>query len=111
MVIVQTKPYVCPNQNNCDVRIVYDKSGIKRKGARCQSCRYTACLDAGMSHPGSLGPHNYNDSSLMYYFFQDFQEPEEEGIELEMIKETKLPRLNLCPASKMQMTILWEQFL
>jgi len=52
VVIVQNKPYVCQNQNRCDVRIVYDKSGIKRKGARCQSCRYTACLDAGMSHPG-----------------------------------------------------------
>ena len=52
VVIVQTKPYVCPNQNNCDVRIVYDTTGIKRKGARCQSCRYTACLDAGMSHSG-----------------------------------------------------------
>ena len=53
VVIVQNKPYVCSNHNSCDVRIVYDKSGIKRKGARCQACRYTACLDAGMSHPGS----------------------------------------------------------
>ena len=52
VVIVQNKPYVCSNHNRCDVRIVYDKSGIKRKGARCQACRYTACLDAGMSHPG-----------------------------------------------------------
>jgi len=52
VVIVQNKPYVCSNHNSCDVRIVYDKSGIKRKGARCQACRYTACQDAGMSHPG-----------------------------------------------------------
>jgi len=52
VVVIQNKPYVCPNQNDCDVRIVYDKSGIKRKGARCQSCRYSACLNAGMSHPG-----------------------------------------------------------
>jgi len=52
VVVVQKKPYVCPNQRNCDVRIVYDKSGLKRKGARCQYCRYTACLDQGMSHPG-----------------------------------------------------------
>jgi len=52
VVVIQNKPYVCPNQNNCDVRIVYDKSGIKRKGARCQSCRYAACINAGMSHPG-----------------------------------------------------------
>merc|ERR1719232_2132446 len=39
VVIVQNKPYVCSNHNSCDVRIVYDKSGIKRKGARCQACR------------------------------------------------------------------------
>ena len=55
VVIVQNKPYVCSNHNRCDGRIVDDKSGIKRKGARCQACRYTACLDAGMSHPGSHG--------------------------------------------------------
>jgi len=52
VVITQTKPYVCNNQNDCDVRIVIDMSGIKRKGARCQACRYTACLNAGMYHSG-----------------------------------------------------------
>ena len=48
------KPYICNNQNNCDVRIVIDMSGIKRKGARCQACRYAACLDAGMYHSGKI---------------------------------------------------------
>jgi len=52
VVMTQKKPYICNNQNNCDVRIVIDMSGIKRKGARCQACRYTACLDAGMYHSG-----------------------------------------------------------
>lgn len=52
VVMTQKKPYICSNQNNCDVRIVIDMSGIKRKGARCQACRYTACLDAGMYHSG-----------------------------------------------------------
>lgn len=59
VVVVQKKPYVCPNQRNCDVRIVYDKSGLKRKGARCQYCRYTACLDQGMSHPGTIYKQDY----------------------------------------------------
>jgi len=52
VVMTQKKPYICNNQNNCDVRIVIDMSGIKRKGARCQACRYIACLDAGMYHSG-----------------------------------------------------------
>jgi len=52
VVMTQKKPYICNNQHNCDVRIVIDMSGIKRKGARCQACRYTACLDAGMYHSG-----------------------------------------------------------
>jgi len=52
VVMTQKKPYICNNQNNCDVRIVIDMSGIKRKGARCQACRYAACLDAGMYHSG-----------------------------------------------------------
>ena len=52
--MTQKKPYICNNQNNCDVRIVIDMSGIKRKGARCQACRYTACLDAGMYHSGNF---------------------------------------------------------
>jgi len=52
VVLTQKKPYICNNQNTCDVRIVIDMSGIKRKGARCQACRYTACLDAGMYHSG-----------------------------------------------------------
>jgi len=52
VVMTQKKPYICNNQNSCDVRIVIDMSGIKRKGARCQACRYTACLDAGMYHSG-----------------------------------------------------------
>ena len=64
VVIVQNKPYVCSNHNSCDVRIVYDKSGIKRKGARCQACRYTACLDAGMSHPGEAVPRCLTVSML-----------------------------------------------
>lgn len=52
VVMTQKKPYICNNANSCDVRIVIDMSGIKRKGARCQACRYTACLDAGMFHSG-----------------------------------------------------------
>jgi hypothetical protein len=52
VVLTQKKPYICNNQNNCDVRIVIDMSGIKRKGARCQACRYSACLNAGMYHSG-----------------------------------------------------------
>ena len=54
VVLTQKKPYICNNQNTCDVRIVIDMSGIKRKGARCQACRYTACLDAGMYHSGKF---------------------------------------------------------
>ena len=50
--LTQKKPYICNNLNKCDVRIVIDMSGIKRKGARCQACRYAACLDAGMFHSG-----------------------------------------------------------
>ena len=46
VVVVQTKPYVCANQQSCDM------SGLKRKGARCQACRYVACLEAGMYHSG-----------------------------------------------------------
>ena len=53
VVLTQKKPYICNNLNKCDVRIVIDMSGIKRKGARCQACRYAACLDAGMFHSGS----------------------------------------------------------
>jgi len=52
VVLTQKKPYICNNLNKCDVRIVIDMSGIKRKGARCQACRYAACLDAGMFHSG-----------------------------------------------------------
>ena len=51
--LTQKKPYICNNLNKCDVRIVIDMSGIKRKGARCQACRYAACLDAGMFHSGA----------------------------------------------------------
>ena len=53
VVLTQKKPYICNNLNKCDVRIVIDMSGIKRKGARCQACRYAACLDAGMFHSGA----------------------------------------------------------
>ena len=72
VVIVQTKPYVCPNQNNCDVRIVYDTTGIKRKGARCQSCRYTACLDAGMSHSGKSEFINIFSTTFLKIFLPGF---------------------------------------
>ena len=51
-VLVRTKPYVCAKQKSCEVRIVFDMSGLKRKGARCQACRYVACLEAGMYHSG-----------------------------------------------------------
>lgn len=70
VVVVQKKPYVCPNQRNCDVRIVYDKSGLKRKGARCQYCRYTACLDQGMSHPGTAvrDPDKIIQTIINYHF-------------------------------------------
>ena len=54
VVVTQHKPYACPKQNNCDVRRVYDNSGIKRKGAICRSCRYSACLNAGMYYPGMI---------------------------------------------------------
>ena len=57
--MTQKKPYICNNANSCDVRIVIDMSGIKRKGARCQACRYTACLDAGMFHSGEGEDVNY----------------------------------------------------
>jgi len=53
VMVTQRKPYICNNQNKCDVRIVIDMSGIRRKGARCQACRYAACLDAGMFHSGT----------------------------------------------------------
>ena len=58
VVLTQKKPYICNNLNKCDVRIVIDMSGIKRKGARCQACRYAACLDAGMFHSGSNASSN-----------------------------------------------------
>jgi len=46
------KPYICGNQGNCDVGVFLDVSGIKRKGTRCQACRFTGCLNAGMIHQG-----------------------------------------------------------
>jgi len=50
--VVLTKEYICSNRQNCDIGIVIDMSGMKRKGARCQACRYVACLNAGMFHSG-----------------------------------------------------------
>ncbi|XP_023333512.1 nuclear receptor subfamily 1 group D member 2 isoform X2 [Eurytemora carolleeae] len=46
------KPYVCNNQGLCDVGVFVDFSGIKRKGTRCQSCRFLGCLNSGMIHQG-----------------------------------------------------------
>jgi len=53
------KPYVCSNRGMCDVGVYVDQSGIKRKGTRCQECRFRACLDSGMIHQG----HNNRSSS------------------------------------------------
>jgi len=53
------KPYVCSNRGMCDVGVYVDLSGIKRKGTRCQECRFRACLDSGMIHQG----HNNRSSS------------------------------------------------
>lgn len=46
------KPYVCNLEGQCDVNIVIDMSGIKRKGARCQACRFKMCIESGMVHQG-----------------------------------------------------------
>lgn len=78
VVVTQKKPYICNNQSSCDVRIVIDMSGIKRKGARCQACRYTACLDAGMFHSGyprsrggrHLNVHNRNSQHHQHHQHQ-----------------------------------------
>ena len=86
--IVQNKPYVCSNHNRCDVRIVYDKSGIKRKGARCQACRYTACLDAGMSHPGESGTQQTIQQGFYILFVSGF--PRSRGGRHSVYKPDKL---------------------
>ena len=91
MVVIQNKPYVCPNQNDCDVRIVYDKSGIKRKGARCQSCRYSACLNAGMSHPGVIA--TLQIFKLTFLTFIGF--PRQRGGRFNVAKQKESPNKQL----------------
>lgn len=58
-----SKVYICKFNNSCNVNIT-EVDGIKLKGPRCQSCRYQACLDAGMYHSGIQrtrgGRHGYS---------------------------------------------------
>ena len=70
--LTQKKPYICNNLNKCDVRIVIDMSGIKRKGARCQACRYAACLDAGMFHSGADLRVNFRNNTFGATFEKTF---------------------------------------
>ena len=72
VVLTQKKPYICNNLNKCDVRIVIDMSGIKRKGARCQACRYAACLDAGMFHSGADLRDNLRNNTFGATFEKTF---------------------------------------
>eukprot|EP00096_Caligus_rogercresseyi_P010911 TRINITY_DN4118_c0_g1_i1.p1 TRINITY_DN4118_c0_g1~~TRINITY_DN4118_c0_g1_i1.p1 ORF type:complete len:325 (+),score=119.71 TRINITY_DN4118_c0_g1_i1:159-1133(+) len=58
IVAIQERPYFCKFNNECDIS-VFDPDGIKRNRLRCQACRYSACLDAGMHH------HSGGGGSLM----------------------------------------------
>jgi ribosomal protein L37AE/L43A len=107
VVMTQRKPYICNNQNNCDVRIVIDMSGIKRKGARCQACRYIACLDAGMYHSGYPrsrgGRHNSRSRGGSHSHQTDWNEMiagHQQQLALEApLSQSKKPRI-VAPSRK-----------
>ena len=49
-----SKNYVCKFAQNCNIA-TFEDDGTRRKGTRCQHCRFEACLAAGMTYNGQRG--------------------------------------------------------
>lgn len=49
-----SKNYVCKFAQNCNIA-TFEEDGTRRKGTRCQFCRFEACLAAGMTYNGQRG--------------------------------------------------------
>ena len=44
---IRKQYYICSKANNCNIKGT-DSSGNKKRGGKCQACRYNACINAGM---------------------------------------------------------------